>query len=625
MQMERGINTPFKLPLWSEWTIRIKENNLTCSTCQSSTPTLKILAIQSLLKHLKVVRKYHELPAVLSEYLIPPILYVDVASQLFTLKHWSVLRSLVSFWPFETFQLSQIMQVQCHNCWHSYLETDDVEDTEREGDPERQLFRKVFKHILDGYFNVVKSTLENNDCKKPLRVLDLTLNPSQEIRGFLWEDEFRRLGRRVSESLDVCVLAGLHKKAHTSTPLIHSNGSNLADCQRNDETYCSWESPPGQNTHFIFDEKDYNSSFEISTFDPNQINLWTANIAPNVHSSAKVVSEAEIGVWNGNALDLSHLTEMPLFSVMIDASISEKSWDILMWIRQRYDDFLPSPSPVTLQIRFLEVSLYEEHKFRTIISRLPENIQALQLAEIFEKRSAETLASYLPRFQAVRFLDFGSCAFDLADDPRLVDTVAVALGQLPRLQRISLAHNSLTSRLGRLLSQLPHGLVLLDVSYCSLNEDDLLYLGDSIHCHSLHSLNLGSNELGLHWHLMLPLLDKLGSSSNLRILDLSSNEFVESQFVTLCRMSMVSLPSLSLLDLSWHELTLATMIDIIELLSSKSTLRTFCLSTPVDMAEAGYDQPESWQSFVSFTYQLTEKYRLTGSNRYPLSLHWCLM
>lgn len=624
--MERGISTPFKLPLWSEWTVNIKETILTCFTCQLGTPALKILAIQSLLKHLKEVRKYHELPTVLSEYRIPSILYVDIACQLFALKHWSALRSLISFWPLETFQLSQIMQPQCQNCWQNFLETDDIDDTEREGgDTERQMFRKLFKHILDGYFSVVKSILENNGCKGPLRVLDLTLNPSQEIRGFLWEDEFRRLGRRVTKSLDVCVLAGLHKKAQPPTSWDHKNGSKSSEHEKTDDSDCSWDSPSGQNTHFIIDEKNDFSNFEISTFDPVLFNSWSPDTIPNAHSSAKVESEAEIGVWNGNALDLSHLTEMPLFTVKIDASISEKSWDILMWIRQRYDDFLPSPSPVTIQIRFLEVSLHEEHKFSTIISRLPENIQALQLAEIFEKRSAKTLASYLPRFQAVRFLDFGSCAFDLVDDPRLVDTIAASLGQLPRLERLSLAHNSITSCLGQLLSQLAHGLTLLDVSCCCLNEDDLLYIGDSIHCFSLHSLNLGSNELGLHWHLMLPLLDKLGYSSNLRILDLSSNEFVESQFVTLCRMSMVSLPSLSLLDLSWHELTLATMIDIIELLSSKSALRTFCLSTPVDMAEAGYDQPESWQSFVDFTYQLTEKYRSASSGHYPLSLHWCLM
>jgi len=64
------------------------------------------------------------------------------------------------------------------------------------GDTERQLLRKVFKHVLDGYFFVVKGTLDNESTKSPLRTLDLTLDSSHNIRGFLWEDEFRRLGRR---------------------------------------------------------------------------------------------------------------------------------------------------------------------------------------------------------------------------------------------------------------------------------------------------------------------------------------------------------------------------------------------------------------------------------------------
>jgi hypothetical protein len=44
----------------------------------------------------------------------------------------------------------------------------------------------------------------------------------------------------------------------------------------------------------------------------------------------------EIGVWNGNELDFSHLIDMPFFNITIDASISEKSNDILSWIHQRY-------------------------------------------------------------------------------------------------------------------------------------------------------------------------------------------------------------------------------------------------------------------------------------------------
>ena len=189
--METTHNTPFKLPLWSEWTIQTREKGAvdTCSKCQFIGPTLKVQAIQSIFKYLKLANRVHELPAFLQDNLVPPILYIDFARQLFAMKQWSALRNLVAHWPFETFQLSQICNETCPQCWLAYLDSDDVDDPEKEGgDTERQLFRKVFKHVLDGYFFVVKGTLENGEgCNSPLRVLDLTLDPSQDIRGFLWE------------------------------------------------------------------------------------------------------------------------------------------------------------------------------------------------------------------------------------------------------------------------------------------------------------------------------------------------------------------------------------------------------------------------------------------------------
>ena len=272
------------------------------------------------------------------------------------------------------------------------------------------------------------------------------------------------------------------------------------------------------------------------------------------------------------------------------------------------------------------MSLHEERKFDALVARLPEHIHGLQLSEICERRSALTLAMQLSRFYNVRFLDFGACAFDLADQPEAVSSLAFALSQLPRLERLSLAHNCLTGFLAELLSPLQHGLKLLDLSSCYLNDDDLAYLSESSHRTTLRSLSLASNELGTHWDRLQSLMIQLGGSgSSLRILDLSSNEFVESQLMAISRAMLGPLCSLSLLDLSWHELPLSSLIAIVELLASKTTLRTFCLSTPTDMQESGYDQPESWQQFVDFFSGLTTKNRETGYGRSPLNLHWCLM
>lgn len=258
------------------------------------------------------------------------------------------------------------------------------------------------------------------------------------------------------------------------------------------------------------------------------------------------------------------------------------------------------------------------------MNRLPEHVIGLKMIEICERRSALALASNIVRFTCVRCLDLGSCAFDLADNPQAVDMMAFAFGQLTRLERLSLAHNRLEGCLESLLTPLQHGLELLDLSSCCLNDDDLAYLGESFHRTTLRSLSLAANELGFHWENLLSLVGKLGNGVNLRILDLSSNDFVESQLILLSRTTLGPMASLFLLDLSWHELNLNSLVSVIELLASKTRLRTFCLSTPTDMLESGYDQPDSWQLFVNFMEKLTAKYR-ENQSRPSLTLHWCLM
>lgn len=275
-------------------------------------------------------------------------------------------------------------------------------------------------------------------------------------------------------------------------------------------------------------------------------------------------------------------------------------------------------------IRYLEVNLHEERKLEALLDRLPEHISGLKLSEICERRSAIRLASQLGRFTSVRCLDLGSCAFDLADHPHAVEHMSFALAQLPQLERLSLAHNRLENCLSSLLTPLQHGLVLLDLSSCNLSDDDLIYLGESSHLTTLRSLSLASNELGVRWNHLLSLVEKFGKGTSLRILDLSSNEFVESQLTVLSRATLGPLSSLSLFDLSWHELTFASLISIVELLASKTVLRIFCLSTPIDMVENGYSHPDCWQLFVDFTEKLTAKHR-EQQLRPPLTLHWCLM
>jgi len=118
----------------SDWTVKIKEKHKLCLNCNSTVASLKVLAIESLFGYLKEANKLHDLAKILQSNLIPPILFVDIACQLFAQKQWSVLRSLISHWPFEVFQLSNIISsTYCSPCWLAYLESDDVDDPEKEG------------------------------------------------------------------------------------------------------------------------------------------------------------------------------------------------------------------------------------------------------------------------------------------------------------------------------------------------------------------------------------------------------------------------------------------------------------------------------------------------------------
>lgn len=370
--METTINTPFKLPLWSEWAVQVKEKGKKCSKCTTNITCLKELAIQSLCKYLKQKNRCHEIPKILQDNLIPPALYVDVACLLFASKQWSALRSLVSYWPFEAFCLSRIIHISCPQCWLAFIESDDIEDTEKEGgDTERQLFRKIFKHVLDGFFFVVKNTLENEGQAIPLRVLDLTLQTSQEIRSFMWEDEFRRLGRRIIKILDVCILAGLHKKMRSCKILAmkHKNGltAKRSPVTSDVKDIIDYWQPDAMTSIPSCGPSVENSNFEISTWCMEAEASAVSTVQPPMAAVAQKCDEAyfqrekspDIGVWNGNALDFSHLTDIPFFNIIIDASISEKSSDILSWIHQRY---------VMLSFFFFTIELYCISRF--FVSRM---------------------------------------------------------------------------------------------------------------------------------------------------------------------------------------------------------------------------------------------------------------
>ena len=154
--------------------------------------------------------------------------------------------------------------------------------------------------------------------------------------------------------------------------------------------------------------KEVEPTFEISTWEGEEL-MKLKPQAPN-YSAEELSKSPEIGVWNGNAMDLSHLTEMPIFTIIIDTCISEKSTDILTWIQQRYGLIFKTI------VKFIEcsINLYFEISQTTLL-RCPAQCQFLSA---FWKWLCTKSASLMHSFHAYPST-FKDCSF-----PRFVSVVA---------------------------------------------------------------------------------------------------------------------------------------------------------------------------------------------------------
>ena len=86
------------------------------------------------------------------------------------------------------------------------------------------------------------------------------------------------------------------------------------------------------------------------------------------------------------------------------------------------------------------------------------------------------------------------------DDKTLDSDDADLLGQtlveLPALTRLNLSNTRLTNQLQTVISKMPASLVYLELQYCYLSENDLIFLSQSHHANTLRALNVGHNNLG---------------------------------------------------------------------------------------------------------------------------------
>ncbi|OXB54276.1 hypothetical protein ASZ78_013338 [Callipepla squamata] len=82
-----------------------------------------------------------------------------------------------------------------------------------------------------------------------------------------------------------------------------------------------------------------------------------------------------------------------------------------------------------------------------------------------------------------------------AADELMLTTIGEKMGEMTQLTELSLAFSILTGRLQKLLSPLKTPLKMLDVSNCSLNHADMVYLSNSIHSYHLEALDLSGHNI----------------------------------------------------------------------------------------------------------------------------------
>ena len=112
-------------------------------------------------------------------------------------------------------------------------------------------------------------------------------------------------------------------------------------------------------------------------------------------------------------------------------------------------------------------------------------------------RFLKLLSPNLRKLISLTGLDLSWCrkTLDSAD----VGLLGQTLVELPALTRLNLSRTRLTNQLQTVLSQMRASLLHLELRYCDLSENDLIFLSQSHHSNTLRTLDVGYNDLGNHF------------------------------------------------------------------------------------------------------------------------------
>ncbi|NXY42920.1 LR14B protein, partial [Ceuthmochares aereus] len=82
-----------------------------------------------------------------------------------------------------------------------------------------------------------------------------------------------------------------------------------------------------------------------------------------------------------------------------------------------------------------------------------------------------------------------------ATDEQMLTNIGEKMGEIMQLTELSMSFSILTGRIQKLLSPLKTPLKMLDVSNCSLNHADMVYLANSFHANHLEVLDLSGHNI----------------------------------------------------------------------------------------------------------------------------------
>ncbi len=172
------------------------------------------------------------------------------------------------------------------------------------------------------------------------------------------------------------------------------------------------------------------------------------------------------------------------------------------------------------------------------------------------------------RFTKLRALDVGNCSISVTGKTRvrtaLRSRIIYLFGTFTQLTRLDIRKSELTGNLGELLDTLTTPLEYLNLSGCTLNEEDFTYLSRSKHTKSLKELHVSS--LIRRGDVQCPesILSCVESmQETLQVLAIQNNEIGDDHVGRLCSM-LPRFKKLKLLDTLYNFMGQESLLKLVE-------------------------------------------------------------